>query len=132
MLESCNDQSVQPKFLYEAMLAFKSMIRILKESLFNQQWPFIFRFTFDYVSSKQVKDYIENQLGGGFEFEGSESGISEESEDENGEEDKVYTELTIQMSFDIFSFLSQRASLDQDTAIGSQQDFISSILNSFT
>lgn len=57
-----------------------------------------------------------------------------EVEDAKGaeEEDKIFTELAIQMSFDIFSFLSQRASFDQDTAIGSQQDFISAILNSFT
>jgi hypothetical protein len=60
------------------------------------------------------------------------SAISEECFEEGDEDEKVYTELSIQMGFDIFSYLSQRASFDQDSAIGSQQDFISTILNSFT
>ena len=76
------------------MVAFKSMIRILKESSFNHQWPFIFRFTFDFVSSQRVKDYIENLGRGGFdENEILESEISdyEKSDaDEDKDEDKHY------------------------------------------
>lgn len=42
-----------------------------------------------------------------------------ESESDNEEvcDNVEYTELTIQMAFDIFSYLSQRTSFDSDSAV---------------
>jgi hypothetical protein len=87
MLESSNETTA-PRFVYESMVAFKSMIRVLKESSFNHQWPFIFRFTFDFISSQRVKDYIECLGRGAFdENEILESELSD-FEKSDGEEDK--------------------------------------------
>lgn len=53
MLEASVDPKMekQPSYFYQAMRAFKTIVKILKESSLNQQWPFIFRFTFDFISS---------------------------------------------------------------------------------
>ena len=70
------------------MQAFKSMIRILKETSFNAAWSFIFNFTFDFISSTQVRQYIENL--GGIEYDDFESSDSAQSDPEDKDEDKEY------------------------------------------
>ena len=62
----------------------------------------------------------------------SNSDSEEEVKGDYKEEDKVYYQLTIHLAFDIFSYLSQRASFDQDVNVTSQQDFISFILTNIS
>lgn len=81
----------------------------MREERFNSEWPFIFKYTFDFVSSQKVKEYLEKDL-----FAMDEGSMSEMSESDNEnqidgqakDDDRKFDEMSIEIGFDIFSFLS--------------------------
>lgn len=114
------------------MLALKSVMHLLKDCTFSHHRPFIQQYTLDYIRSKPVVDYVSHTdpLDN---FEGSDSDSDLEESDHPEEDDhKKYELLSIELAFDIFSYLSQRISFDSEAAVNSQQDFVESIFAALT
>ena len=124
------------KFRYETLSALNRIVRLLKDSFFILMWPYIYKTTFDFVSSNSAKEFIQN-AGQAFDESSSNDSVGSQSDvSKNGaEEDKAdenigYQELTVQTSFDLFSYLSQRASCDSDAIGGSSKDFVQQVMES--
>ena len=132
-----NADSVPPKpmaqnrFQFEAMQALKSIMHLLKDCTFSHHRPFIQQYTLDYIRSKPVVDYVGHTDDPLDNFEDSDDDSAlEDLEDED--DNKKYELMSIELAFDIFSYLSQRISFDSEAAVNSQQDFIESIFAALT
>ena len=99
-------------------------------------WPYIYKTTFDFVSSNSAKEFIQS-AGQAFDESSSNDSVGSQSdvskngvEEDKADENLVYQELTVQTSFDLFSYLSQRASCDSDAIGGSSKDFVQQVMES--
>ena len=105
----------------------------MRDEKFNESWPFIFKHTFDFMSSPRVKEYLEKELFAADEE--SMSQISESEFEEGGKDDQArdderkFEEMAIEIAFDVFSLLSQKASFDQDAVTISNKVFVQKVLS---